>query len=274
MQLPELKPENHEQIYGFFADFEPDPRVYNMGFAAMHAAFGAEVTYESGAEAEIEQHIAQGRSVILSPNHRSYSDTPTVAGLVYEHALSPIKGRTIIPAKAEMFEWPVVKNLWPHMGAHPTFRSKDYEDHSEPDALRRAVREQVIGLNIQHIDDIAFIQHNHPTIQRPTGQYIPSGGHVAIFPEGERNKDEPEEVQPLTRGIGRIATEVARPEDVLILPIGIAYEKERFGGKLKTKPHVAIAAPISPVDMSVDEVLDVTHKRMQDATDRAFDLAA
>ncbi|HEY4964189.1 MAG TPA: 1-acyl-sn-glycerol-3-phosphate acyltransferase [Candidatus Saccharimonadales bacterium] len=111
MEMPELVPDNHEAIYEYFRDFEPNKRIQDYGFAIMHALYASEVHYHDGSGETIQGLLEDGGSVILSPNHHSNADTPTIAGLVYEDAFATLKGTTIIPAKAEMFRWPLLEDF-------------------------------------------------------------------------------------------------------------------------------------------------------------------
>ncbi len=249
MKLPELIPENHQLIYEYFGNFEPSQRIQKIGFAVMHCLYGSEVHYEGSASTIISEHLSNNGRAILSPNHQSNADTPTVAGLVYEKPFELLRNTTIIPAKAEMFDWPLIGKFFPHMLAHPAFRGKNFSHDEAGKELRSEVTDNLIQFNID---------------------YINNGGNVAIFSEATRNKNNPQEVQELRQGIARIALGVKRPADLLIITPGIAYKHPR----LKLSPLVVVPEPFCPDGMSQQEVLKVTRDRMQKATTQAFDLAA
>jgi 1-acyl-sn-glycerol-3-phosphate acyltransferase len=248
MSMPKLKPENYEQVYSHFEDFEPNKRIQDIGFAVMHATYASEVHYQADSDKIMSKHLGEGGSVILAPKHQSNADTPTIAGLVYEEPFKFMRGTTIIPAKATMFDWPLLGRFFPHMLAHPTFRSKDFADTEEGKQLRYAVTDRLINFNINYVND---------------------GGNSAIFAEGTRDKANPSQIKNLKSGIGRIAVGVKDPSSLLILPAGIAYKSKRTN----TKPVVVIGEPFSPKNMSQEDVIDLTKYRMQQATTEAFRLA-
>ena len=248
MEMPELVPEKYEEIYKYFRDFEPNKRLQDFGFAVMHSLYKSEVHYTDESSQTIQDHLADGGSLILSPNHQSNADTPTIAGLACEDTFAAIKGTTIIPAKADMFGWPILGKFFPHMMAHPVFRSKDFSDDTNGRLLRNEVVNNLINFNIDHIN---------------------KGGNIAIFPEATRNKVNPSEVRKLKKGIGRIAVGVDDPSKLLIATMGFAYRLKH----LKLRPLVVIGEPFSPTGMVQDEVLEETRRRMQIATTEAFELA-
>lgn len=248
MNRPELVPENYEAIYEYFLNFEPNERIQNMGFWVMNATHGPEIHYLGDADSTVADHLEAGKSLILPPNHQSNADTPVLASLVCFEPFQLLRNNTTIPAKAEMFDWPLLGKFFPHMLAHPTFRGKDFAKDEEGQALRELVTAALIQFNIDYIDN---------------------GGNVALFPESTRNMEQPGIVQALRQGIARIALGVARPEDLLIVPIGIHYRNNR----LKLKPVVVINEPFSPAGMTQDALLERTRNDIQEARDKAEEFA-
>jgi 1-acyl-sn-glycerol-3-phosphate acyltransferase len=248
MSMPELKPENYEQIYEYFEEFEPSKRIQDIGFGLMHAAYGSEMHYQADSYGTISKHLGEGGSVILAPKHQSNADTPTIAGLVYEEPFKFMRGTTIIPAKASMFEWPLLGKFFPHMLAHPAFRSKDFADTNGGKELRAAVTSRLIDLNIGHLNQ---------------------GGNNAIFVEGTRDKANPDQVKQIKSGIGRIAVGAKDPSSVLIVPVGIAYQTKRP----KLRPIIVVEEPFSPKNMLQEDVTELTRYGLQKATSKAFRLA-
>jgi len=248
VKLPELTPENHEEIYEYFTEFEPNKHIQSLGFYAMHAWSNSDVQYKNSSNETIKTHLANGGSVMLSPNHQCNADTPTVAGLVHsdKDTFGPLKGTTIIPAKAAMFTQPFLGKFIPHMGAHPTFRSKDFSKDEAGQLLQNEVTEDLLKFNIE---------------------YLNNGGNIALFSEGTRNKGNPREVQKLKTGIARIALGTNDPSRLLIVTMGIAYKQN----KLKRRPNIVVNEPFSPSGMTVEELLENTRTRMQLATTEAFD---
>ncbi len=249
MNRPELVPGNHEAIFEFYRAFEPNQKIQRFGFALMHAVYRSEVHYDADAASAIREHLEGGGSLIVAPNHQSNADTPTIGGLIYEDAFALLRDNVIAPGKASLFRWPILGKFLEHMGVHPTFRGKDYQDDEEGQLLRKTVADSVVGLNID---------------------YVNNGGSIAIFPEGTRNRGNPLEIQKLRTGIGNIAVGVEDPANVLIVPMGFAYRWQH----VKLSPVVVVNEPFSPESMTRDQVLAETQTRIQSATIEAFDLAA
>jgi 1-acyl-sn-glycerol-3-phosphate acyltransferase len=249
MKMPELVPDNYVDIYKFFEDFEPNRRVQNFGFAIMNAVCDMQVQYAPGSDSTIHDHLSNSGSVLLSANHQSAADIPVIANIVNEDPFEGMRSTTIIPAKAEMFGWPVIGRLFPHMSAHPAFRSKDFKRDKEGMALGRNVTEEMIRLNVDHINN---------------------GGNCAIFPEATRNRNNPREILSLGAGLGRIATGIECPSKLLVVPLGIAYKPTR----LRFHPVVVVGDPFSPEDMTKSEVRRETSLRMQASVTNAFEFVS
>ncbi|HEY4964188.1 MAG TPA: hypothetical protein VIH90_05825 [Candidatus Saccharimonadales bacterium] len=143
----------------------------------------------------------------------------------------------------------IIGRFFPHMLAHPAFRSRDFRDDESGVLLRHDVIDDLINFNVDHINN---------------------GGNIAIFSEATRNKVNPREVQELKTGIGRITVGVDDPSKLLIVTMAFAYKSER----LKLRPLAVVGEPFSPRGMELDEVLKETRERMQAATTEAFDLVA
>jgi len=243
-----LKPQNYDQIYRQFDKFEPDPTVQRIGFLVMHKLYNSELHFQNGSDEIISNHLDNGGNLILTPNHQSNADIPTVAGLAHTKVFDKLRGNTIIPAKVDMFKWPLVGRFIPHMQAHPTFRSKDFDESHYSQVLKSEITDSLMNFNIHKIN---------------------RGSNLAMFPEGTRNRKDPRDIQPLKTGLARIALGVNNPDNLLVVPLGFAYRKDRP----KRSPVAVCASPISPVGFTSSELLRVTRASMQDATSEAFDRA-
>ena len=243
-----LKPQNYEQIYKEYDKFEPNPLVQKLGFLAMHTLYESDLHFKNGSDEIIQNHLSNGGSLILAPNHQSNADIPTIAALAHTETFAKLKGNTIIPAKVDMFKWPLVGRFIPHMQAHPTFRSKDFDESHYSQILKNEITESLMQFNIHKINQ---------------------GSNMAMFPEGTRNKKNPRDIQPLKAGLARIALGVNNPENLLIVPLGFAYKKDRP----KRQPVAVCPSPISPVGFESNDLLRVTRSMMQEAATEAFNRA-
>lgn len=243
-----LKPQNYEQIYKVYDKFEPNPVVQKLGFLAMHKVYESDLHFQNSSNEIIENHLNNGGNLIMAPNHQSNADIPTVAALAHTKVFDKLRGNTIIPAKVDMFKWPLVGQFIPHMQAHPTFRSKDFDDTHYSKILKNEVTESLMRFNIHKLNQ---------------------GSNLAMFPEGTRNRKNPRDIQPLKAGLARIALGVDNPENLLIVPLGFAYKKDRP----KRQPVAVVPTPVSPAGFESKDLLHVTRALMQEAATEAFDRA-
>ena len=242
-----LNPQNYAQIYNTFEKFEPNPTVQRLGFLAMSKLYESELVFKNGSDEIIENHLNNGGNLILTPNHQSNADIPTVAALAHTKTFDKLRGNTIIPAKVDMFKWPLVGRFIPHMQAHPTFRSKDFDDSHYSRILKMEVTESLMRFNINKIN---------------------KGSNLAMFPEGTRNQKNLRDVQPLKSGLARIALGVKDPSNLLIVPLGFSYRKDHP----KRSPVAVVPSPISPQGFDDKELLQVTRAMIQEAVSEAFDI--
>lgn len=88
---------------------------------------------------------------------------------------------------------------------------------------------------------------------------------MAIFPEGERNRDFPDTVQPLKPGLAKTIGMVVAHCDVAIFPVGLTYSAEA------KMPQVYFGEPIVCQEELYDQQAfsDRLHADMQESVDRA-----
>lgn len=252
MKMPKMQPDNYEEIYKYFQEFQPNPIKQDRFFRAMHRLFPATVSYEGGAGKQIQSHLSGGGSIILAPNHIANPDSLVIASIaVSQPYFEGIKGSTTIPGKEGLFRVPGLGEIIQHIPCHPAFRGKSFKEYDDSSSLKDRVGSALVQFNID---------------------YINNGGHVAIFSEGRVNKDNPREVQKMMRGIGRIATGVDDPTNLLIVPMGIAYGL--CAGPIHLEPFVHVGEPFGVQNMNADDVVGQTRTSLQPLVDRAFKLAA
>jgi 1-acyl-sn-glycerol-3-phosphate acyltransferase len=97
------------------------------------------------------------------------------------------------------------------------------------------------------------------------------GQHMAIFPEGARNKVHPETVQPLKEGVALIAGAVAADHMVAVVPIGFTYEA---AGAFPSRPTLWVKRPIVDYVFEPAPFLVELRDDIQAAVDAAHSIAA
>lgn len=219
MTPPRIELENYEAVYDYYEQQSPNQR--NARF--LHRLFGniyrPDAQFEEGAEDKINDHFTQGNNVIVAANHLSTSDPLVLASIVHnEDALHPLNGSAYILGKAPIFKVKPIRPFIDNFVAVPTFRGKDVAKLDMPEEEKKAWRLKAT----RRMLDLCVAKGNE-------------GYNVAIFPQGTRGEEA--RARP---GIGHIAHGLDRPEDFLVLPIGIAYNEQK---KLDLKPNVHIGMP-------------------------------
>lgn len=250
MKKPEVIIENFEQVYDFYSNYQQPAFGARLGHRVMSWMFRPEVDYAPGAnDASLELLNNPEKRTIIAINHLSDNDQYVVASMAHrEPAFKQMIGNTFIQAKEPLFHHPnkMLRPLLRHgvdiMGAIPAFRKKDITEEQED--LRHKATNRLIDVSIQKLQQ---------------------GLHMAIFPEGTRNKDNPEKVQELKPGIAIVAGRVATFHEVGIIPVGFAYDEDK-----KRHPQMWIGEPMYEDDFSPENLLPKLQQNMQDAVNSAL----
>jgi hypothetical protein len=242
--LPDMSPENYAEIYEYFENYEINQRVNRLGFAALTTLYRSAMYFVGDADEVIADHVqATGDkppgSLEFVSTHSTMGDTGAATSLVLHEPFTHLQENTLIPAKKDIFDWPIVKDIVPDLQAIPQLRGfKDEE-------TKLAANEELIGVCTRYID---------------------ANGNVFIFGEGGRGDNSV--LRPLRTGFARIALGVKDPENLLTVPMAIVYRMPR----LKLLPLIVIEEPFSPAGMTHEQIMETTHTRMQSALTQAHQL--
>jgi 1-acyl-sn-glycerol-3-phosphate acyltransferase len=250
MSRPEIDVANYDALYDYYENRQPSERFSRFAFAALAKVYRPEAVFESGTADEVAKHLEANGSLIVAANHVNIHDQFVVASLARrEEPLDQLPGRTIIPAKVSLFSPKPLRVAVDAMGAVPTFRYKDIADKQTGVADEEHVR-------YKRAADMRMIRMMTRTLIQ--------GRHVAIFPEGTRNADDPSRVQKIQRGIGVIAQNAAKKTAVAVLPVGIAYGESVF------TPRAAVGKPLAVRGYkAAAELTRDIHDALQSAVDLA-----
>ncbi len=238
MKRPEVVLENCEAVYDYYQDREPNENVAKF----LHGVFGKiyrpDVTYDFGAPTVIEDHFADDKKVLMVANHITAADQFVLASIAKrEECLNPLIAQTYIPGKAPIFRVPPIRPFLDNFVALPTFRKKDVANSDLPIEVRTDLQQTATDRLLGICIDKANQDYN-----------------IAIFPQGTRDK-----AARVRSGIGKIATSIERPNNFLILPVGISYD----GSRIDLRPAVHIGTPFS-LAPSPDQVTeDVTRELLR-----------
>lgn len=208
MKKPEVTLENYETVYEYYRQYQ-QPRIgAYIGHSAMALMFRPNVRYAPGAEDAIQDllHEEDGR-VILAFNHLSDRDQYVVGAMARrEPVMRQMAGNTFIQSKEVLFHHPnkllrpLLRQGVDIMGAIPAFRKKDIDESQ--DSLRKRATSAMLRTSVEKLRN---------------------GQHMAVFPEGTRNKEHPDTVQDIKPGIFVVAGQVAATHQVGIIPVGFTY---------------------------------------------------
>lgn len=251
MKKPEVTLQNFEQVYDYYAQYrQPKVGAY-IGHKAMSLAFRPSVQYSRGAQDKIQDIINSEGRLVVALNHLSDNDQYVVSAMALrEKVFRPMVGNTFIQSKEALFHHPnkLIRPLLRRgvdiMGAIPAFRKKDV--NPEDTELRRQATDMMFEVSIKKLFN---------------------GQHMAIFPEGTRNKEQPEVVQELKPGINAVLGEIATSLNVGIVPIGFTYEGD------KRHPSMWVEEPITLDNFDGESLLLDLHDSLQYSVDRALENA-
>lgn len=258
MKKPEVALENFEQVYDYYLDYQQPQWGARFGHWAMSKMFHPTVEYIGNAEDLIDESInAQDERTVIIMNHLTDQDQYVISSMITdEEVFRPMIGKTFIQAKEPLFHHPnrplrpLLRRGVDIMGAVPAFRKKDVNDDINP-GLRRDATARLIDMSIEKLR---------------------RGGHMAMFPEGTRNKDCPETVQEFKSGLSSIIGGVAMTHQVNIVPIGFTYQLS--GQSLGRRPHIAVGEPKPYSSFDENSFLEDARGGLQAVVDSALSAGA
>lgn len=251
MTKPEVMLENYQQIYDYYGSRRPNVYANKILHTFLGAIIRPQITFDLGAKEELSRLLETQTTLILASNHTSNFDPPTIAAMAQrEKIMRPMRGNTSVMSKQSLFKWPL-RSIIDQLYAIPTFRTGDVERSdgtvdAERTTLQRAASQEVQDMSVRLLD---------------------SGIHMAIFPEGTRNKNDPSEVQPLKRGLGDIACRVSSETALAIVPVGIHYTSEDT--RTNFTPAVHLGAPVHGPFDDASHVTALMQHELQTAVDTA-----
>ena len=207
------------EVYDFYKDNPVNKPFLKFAHYVLGKTMRSDISYwdDSGPQ-YLSDAIDAGKGIVFAANHRTNNDQYVLAALPAQvKELDTMQGTTFIPSKTNLFQVKPLRWAVEQLGAIPAYRAKDFtEDQAK---LRRIAADDLIDVSVHRVTH---------------------GQHMAIFPEGTRNYEKPNEVQKLHRGIAEIVCRAQIERDFLILPIGIAYGDDKPQGQ---KIKQSITAP-------------------------------
>lgn len=248
MSRPKIQVENYQAVYDYYRTHRQGKLAAKVLHGALGTAFRAKIGFEKDAAQKISEIFESGRTVVLASNHVKAVDPCVIAALPSRSdVMKPVNGTTFIPAKPSIFKVGAVRRLVDGLGAVPVWRDGDIDPSTQKTAYASASRVMLTTCVAK----------------------MNAGEHMAIFPEGTRNKIDPARVQELKGGVGLMICKVSKVEQPAIIPIGIHYDESGLG---MLSPTVCIGIPSDAPFARPREVMDWLPDRMQTVVDQAHDL--
>ncbi len=251
MKKPEVTLQNYEAVYDYYEQYQ-QPRIgAYIGHKIMSLMFRPNVEYADGADQTIEDILYAHGRLVVALNHLSDNDQYVVSAMALrERVFRPLVGHTFIQSKEVLFNHPnkIVKPLMRRgvdaMGAIPVFRKKDVNE--DANYLRRLATDRMLQTSAEKIEH---------------------GQHMAIFPEGTRNTERPDVVQPLKPGINAVLGQAAANLLVGVVPVGFTY------GDDMRRPKMYVNEPMIYQPTRNDAFLGKLQSSLQHSVDRAIENA-
>lgn len=244
MSRPKIELDNYAEVYSYYREHKQGPRVAKVLHTVLGLAFRGKLGFSPGAEEQLESIFIRNRGVVLAANHVKGIDPCVIAALpARRKSLKPLTGTAFIPAKPSIFI-PGVRHVVDGLGAVPVWRKKDAKTPEQHAILGNANR-ALLATCVAKMDQ---------------------GEHMAIFPEGTRNKIDPLKVQQLQGGIGLMVCRVSKVEQPAIVPIGIYYPDNNLGG---IHPNVWLGNPSDEPFSKPRQLMDWLPDQLQASVDQA-----
>jgi len=249
------------EVYDYYRDSTVNQPFMKFAHYVLGKAMRSEISYwnEEGPDM-LGNALEQGTGIVFAANHRTNNDQYVLAALPAQiEQLEPMQGTTFIPSKTNLFQQKPLRWAVEQLGAIPAYRSKDFTE--EQTNLRRIAADDLIDVSVYRVTH---------------------GQNLAIFPEGTRNAETPNQVQKLHRGIAEIICRAQVERDFLILPIGIAYGEDKPRSNLSAvrsivkpgvqlrnlwAPHVHIGQPLETPFSSTEDLTMKLQIALQDSVD-------
>lgn len=252
MSKPRVALENYQQLYDHYGSRRPNRLANRILHAALGAIIRPQVSFAAEAEEDVANLLASNVTLVLASNHVSNFDPPVIAAMAQrERVIRPMRGKTSVLSKNSLFKQPL-RPIIDQLYAIPTFRAgeatrADGSVDEARTALQRAASQRVQDMSVDLLDN---------------------GIHMAIFPEGTRNKQDPTMVQRVKHGLGDIVCRVAPETMLAIVPMGIYYGPGEHSTNLR--PSVYIDNPLRGPFSDPGEVTSFAQEALQRSVDMAI----
>lgn len=269
MRRPPVQVDNFDAVYAYY-ERHRQSRLYARTMHALLArVYRTDIVCEPGVDDAIDEALAAGARVIVSPNHTTADDQYVVVSIVQKlRSLRPLRGNTFIPAEPSLFSRSgiaggALRRAVDGLGAVPTFRLEDFH--------RAGVE---LTDEMQELHRRAMVRASEAQVAKLVG-----GECMAGFWEGTRNRSDFRVVQPLKKGIAHTVITAAEQVPVVLLPVGIYYggEPEDYRRPAlpgRHTPLVSIGMPIPVQTTSAEELTSLLRPAIQRLVDQAVQRAA
>ncbi|WP_415977217.1 lysophospholipid acyltransferase family protein [Rhodococcus sp. 077-4] len=230
---PSVHVDNFSRVYDFYRQHQQSRLKATALYGYTALAYRPVVRYAEGVHRYLKHFDASRASMVICSNHVSEIDQFVLSGGAF---LSPLRrhiGTIRVLAKDGLFVDRRQRHRIDLMGGIPVFRPTDHgRDALGP--VRALISTCVERLKV--------------------------GDHVAIFPEGTRNKADPRSIQPIGAGAAHIVSRSMRQgRPIVVLPAAI-----RIPELSGARPHLLFGSPFTVEAIAPKRIAEEIRRAMQE----------
>lgn len=262
MNRPEVRQDfsNIEEVCDYYSTHGPNPAFMRLYHTVMDAVCAPNPVIAPGASAEIEEHLAAERPTMLAMTHHSWPDPMNAGAAIKEKAvLRPIIGKTVIPARMDYFNIPVIGSIISIGGAKPVYRKKDLVHYYESQGLGPDEIAEKLAEVAAHRKD------SNDRVRQIEAEMVDQGYIYASYVEGTRNRGDQTKLQKVQNGMRNLLAGMDNVEEAKVICMGYDY-----GGGLLMKRFLT---PGMYVDIMDAAPVEDFNERLAETLQRCIDNA-
>jgi hypothetical protein len=251
MKRPEISLENHEAMYDWYVQHDPQRLVLGATHLLSRALLHPHVTLEPGTRDDIRAENERGsRYAVASAHFKLQDQNHLSAKFKGDRDLQPIVKDIFIPAKVTYYQKALFRDYLDAAGAWPIIRQQDLARLGAAEKLR------------------LFGEATSSFIDGCATRIVERQSNIAIFSGGTRQTEALTKLAEQKKGTSRIAEKVTeRGTRIVIMPIGIWYG-DQHERQHHFRPEMYLGRLVTPEMCDFTSYRDIA-ETLQDSMERA-----